>query len=254
MPGFSRRDLLRAGAAGAAFAIPSAEAATNTPEAAPASGPPPHQPARSAGSGETVLFFFNGDEAKFIEAAIDHLIPADDKWGGAKEAGVLYYIDRQLAGAYGAGARMYLKGPWATETPPQQGYQLRHSPAELYRVGIAEARSYAGRKFAGREIWDLGADDAHSLLSDLESGAAELQSIPSAVFFETLLANTIEGYFADPVYGGNRDFVGWRMIGFPGAYAQYVELVDQYGYDYTRPPLGIGGSEPGPHARSASME
>jgi gluconate 2-dehydrogenase gamma chain len=62
------------------------------------------------------------------------------------------------------------------------------------------------------------------------------------VFFETLLANTVEGYFADPVYGGNRDMVSWRIIGFPGAFAQYLELVDQHGYVYDRPPIGIAGA------------
>jgi gluconate 2-dehydrogenase gamma chain len=66
--------------------------------------------------------------------------------------------------------------------------------------------------------------------------------VPSAVFFETLLANTVEGYFADPVYGGNRNMVSWRMIGFPGAYADYVELVDQYDYAFEREPLSIASA------------
>jgi gluconate 2-dehydrogenase gamma chain len=185
------------------------------------------------------LLFFNDEEAKFVTAAIDRLIPGDDRWAGAKDAGVLYYIDRQLAGGYGAGARMYLKGPWSPDAPTQQSYQLRYSPAELYRIGIAESRKYVTGKHSGRELWDLGADDADAALKELESGTATLDSIPSPVFFETLLANTIEGYFADPIYGGNRDMVSWRMLGFPGAYAQYFELVDQYGYVYSRPPLGI---------------
>ncbi len=188
---------------------------------------------------DSTLFFFNSDEAKFVTAAIDRLIPADAKWAGAKDAGVLYYIDRQLAGAYGAGARMYLKGPWISQAPVEQGYQLKHTPADLYRVGINEVRKYASGKH-GKEFWELAPDDADGILKELESGTAKLDSIPAPAFFETLLANTIEGYFADPIYGGNRDMVSWRMVGFPGAYAQYLDLVDQYDYEYSRPPLSLG--------------
>ena len=72
-----------------------------------------------------------------------------------------------------------------------------------------------------------------------------LGDVPSAVFFETLLANTIEGYFADPVYGGNRDMAGWRMIGFPGAYAQFVQWVDKHGIRFNRPPMSIAMSAGG---------
>ena len=63
--------------------------------------------------------------------------------------------------------------------------------------------------------------------------------MPSAVFFETLLANTIEGFFSDPMYGGNRDMVGWRMVGFPGPYAGYLELVGRHNLNFQRTPRGI---------------
>jgi gluconate 2-dehydrogenase gamma chain len=207
---------------------------------------------REAGQGGGhAFFFFNDEEARFVEAAVDRLIPADE-WAGAKEAGVLVYIDRQLAGAYGVGARMYLKGPWVPEAPPEQGYQLRHPPAELYRIGIAESRSYVRDEFGDKELWELAPEQIDSVLSALESGDASLPSIPSPVFFETLLANTVEGYFADPVYGGNRDMASWRMIGFPGAFAQYLELVDQHGYVYDRPPIGIAGAALAHHHGTAA--
>jgi gluconate 2-dehydrogenase gamma chain len=75
------------------------------------------------------------------------------------------------------------------------------------------------------------------LLRAFESGELDLGDVPGAVFFETLLANTIEGYFADPMYGGNRDMAAWRMIGFPGAYANYASLVDHHGLKFTHRPL-----------------
>lgn len=244
--GLSRRDLLRtAGAAGAAAAAPGFESAQaqqpapTTGVAAPAALSPEPLAAREAG----VLFFFNDVEAKFVAAAVERLIPAEPDWPGAGWAGVLNFIDRQLAGAYGAGARMYLKGPWSPDAPPQQGYQLRYTPAELYRIGIAETRAHVSSQYGGREFWDLAPPVMDEVLAALESGAARLPSLPSPVFFETLLANTVEGFFADPAYGGNRDMVGWRMVGFPGAYAQYVDLVELYDLPYLRPPISIGNTE-----------
>lgn len=238
----SRRNLLKtAGAVTAAAAVPAkaneihlAQAAAPAEQAArtpPASAPAAEQ--------QDVLFFFNDQEARFVEAAIRQLIPADPQWPGAVEAGVLYFIDKQLASAYGAGGRMYLKGPWVPNAPPEQGYQLRYAPAELYRVGIEETRVHVRGAYNNREFWDLGDPVLIEVLQGLERGTISLPSLPSPVFFETLLANTIEGFLADPAYGGNRDMAGWRMIGFPGAYAQYADLVEMYDLPYTRPPIGI---------------
>jgi gluconate 2-dehydrogenase gamma chain len=238
----SRRDLLKAaGVAGAAAAVPAEAAAQHVAQAAgPAATPAANAPAVPGTPAEQgVLFFFNDQEARFVEAAVERLIPTDPEWPGAAWAGVLNYIDRQLAAAYGAGARMYLKGPWVPEAPPQQGYQLRFTPAELYRIGIEETRAHVRGAYNGREFWDLGPPVMDEVLSALESGAIRLPSLPAPVFFETLLANTVEGYFADPAYGGNRDMVGWRMVGFPGAYAQYVDLVELYNLPYTRPPISM---------------
>src|SRR5438309_1344832 len=59
------------------------------------------------------------------------------------------------------------------------------------------------------------------------------------VFFDSLLSMVIEGFFCDPVYGGNRDMVAWKMIGFPGAYANYYNLVDQHGVAFNREPMSL---------------
>jgi len=244
MDSFSRRNLLKsAGLAGAAAAIPAMVSA------APSNGSQAEAENASAASGASgstdglgsFLFFFNTEEARFVEAAVDRLIPPDDKWGGAKMAGVIYFIDRQLAGGYGAGAHMYLDGPWDPNAPPQQGYQLRYPPKELYRTAIGEIRAAVRDGHNNQEFWDLSPDVMDKVLTGLEHGDIQLKSVPSPVFFETLLANTIEGYFADPAYGGNRDMVAWRMIGFPGAYAQYVGLVDKYDLPYAREPLSLAG-------------
>jgi gluconate 2-dehydrogenase gamma chain len=234
MSGFSRRDMIKGGAlVGVASVVAPASDAVAQP--VPDAPVPPEQ-------ANGVLRFFTSEEASFVAAAVDRLIPPDDRWPGAADAGVVEYIDRQLATGYGAGARMYLEGPWDPDAPPQQGYQLKFSPAELYRVAIEEVREQVKSSHGGRELIDLGGDEIDEVLSSLEHGDLELRSLPSAVFFETLLANTVEGYFADPVYGGNKNMDGWRMIGFPGAYAQYADLVDRHGYELKREPISIAGA------------
>ena len=187
--------------------------------------------------GNAVYIFFNQDEAKFIEAATERLIPKDDKWAGAFEAGVPVYIDRQLAGSYGAGDRMYLDGPWQQGTPAQ-GYQLPYTPAQLYRIAIDDLHQHL-TSGGGKAFHDRPGQEQDSILKNLERGQLTLPNVAADVFFETLLANTVEGFFADPVYSGNRDMVGWRMVGFPGVYAVYTDLVDNYGVPFTREPLSL---------------
>lgn len=234
----SRRTIVQAaGAASAAAIIP-------PPMPAHAQKPGVAAPPRESET-EDALFYFNDNEATFIRAAVDRLIPPDDSWPGAADAGVVSYIDRQLAGSYGAGAKMYLEGPWVPDAPSTQGYQLRHTPAELYRIALGEIEEAVKSTYGGRFFAELEPAQQDEVLKGLESGDLALPSVPSPVFFETLLANTIEGFFADPAYGGNRGMAGWRMVGFPGAYAQYLDVVERHGMAYARAPISIADS----HAR-----
>jgi len=107
------------------------------PEPPPAPAPATETPAPSLRTYRltTAYLFFNDDEAAFIESAIARLIPKDDQWAGALEAGVPNYIDKQLAGAWGAGERLYRNGPWQPGTP-SQGHQLPFTPAELFRTAL----------------------------------------------------------------------------------------------------------------------
>ena len=190
--------------------------------------------------GSTQYRFFSADEAAFIEAAVDRLIPPEPEWLGAREAGVPNYIDLQLAGPYGQGDRMFLGGPIKPGTP-QQGYQLGLTPADLYRRALTAILGQTSAQ--GRSFGDGSAQAQDEFLARLEAGELDLNGVPSAVFFETLLANTIEGYFADPAYGGNKDMVGWRMVGFPGAYAAYLGLYTQHGIKFDREPLSMADAQ-----------
>jgi gluconate 2-dehydrogenase gamma chain len=184
----------------------------------------------------SVYLFLNREEAAFIESAVARLIPADAKWPGALEAGVANYIDKQLAGAWGAGERLYRSGPWRPGTV-SQGYQLPFTPAELFRAAVGAINrdlSQAGTPFAR-----MGSEQQDGYLRRLEGGEKNLGGVPSDVFFEHLWQCTVEGFFSDPVYGGNRGMVAWRMVGFPGAYASYYELVDQHGIQVDRAPTSL---------------
>jgi gluconate 2-dehydrogenase gamma chain len=186
---------------------------------------------------EAAYTFFNPDEARFIEAAVERLIPKDENGPGALDAGVPNYIDKQLGGAWGAGERLYRSGPWQ-QGAPTQGYQLPFTPAELFHNALRGIRTDLGKR-GQPSFAKLSVQDQNAYLTALQTGNTDLSGVPSNVFFESLLALTTEGYFSDPVYGGNRDMVAWKMIGFPGAYASYYDLVDQHGILFTREPMSM---------------
>ena len=153
-------------------------------------------------------------EVRFLEAAVEHLIPTDELSPGARDAGVVVYIDRQLAGSWGVHGRQYRSGPWMEGTP-QQGYQSRFTPQEVYRIAIREINQYCKTAF-DRPFAQLAPDAQLRLLKQLEKDEIALPSLSSQFFFDLLWRNTEEGFFADPLYGGNRDKVGWKLLGFPG--------------------------------------
>lgn len=183
-----------------------------------------------------------------IEAAVAHLIPADESGPGALEAHVPAYIDRQLAGAWGAGERLYRSGPWQAGKPGQ-GYQLPFTPAELFRNALRTIAADLAKSNRGK-FSRLDPQQQDAYLGALENESRDLGGVPSDVFFQVLLDMTVEGFFADPVYGGNNDMIGWKLIGFPGAYANYYEFVDQHGIAFTRPPISLAQDAGGTRSRS----
>jgi gluconate 2-dehydrogenase gamma chain len=193
-------------------------------------------PMAQLADGGTAYRFFTPEEAAFIEAAVDRLIPPEPDWPGAREAGVPNYIDLQLVGPYGQGDRLFLGGPIKPGTP-SQGYQLGLTPAQVYKMSLAAILRRLQE--AGASFVQASREDQDKFLQHLEAGEVDLDGVPSAVFFETLFANTIEGFFSDPAYGGNRNMVGWRMVGFPGVYAAYLGVYTQHGLRYEREPLSI---------------
>ena len=183
--------------------------------------------------------FFSPAEAAFVEAAAARLIPSDATGPGAIEAEVPRFIDRQLAGPYGEGDRFYLQPPFP-KGAPTQGWQMG-PPATVYRASIAAIDRWAAATY-GKPFASLDPVTQDEALKALEAGKVELGEVADAkAFFTLLLQNVIEGYFADPIYGGNRDMGAWAMIGFPGARYDFTPWVARYGEGYSLPPVGLAG-------------
>lgn len=186
--------------------------------------------------------FFTNKERQFIDAATARLIPSGSDGSGAKESAVGTFIDRQLAGPYGRADSWYMQGPWAKGTD-QQGWQLEYTPAQLYRVAIRNVEAYCRDTYNDKSFAALTPEEQDKVLTALEKGQIKLADVPADAFFLILWQNTQEGFLADPMYGGNRNFIGWKLIGFPGPRYNYVDEVTQYGSVYALPPVGVLGRD-----------
>jgi len=184
--------------------------------------------------------FFTADEASLVEAAVDRLIPRDDRGPGGKDAGCAVFIDRQLAGPYGRSDGLYMRPPFMPGAATQ-GYQMPDTPAARYRAGLKALAEHIKGAFGGRSFAQLSPQDQDKVLAGLESGSIALAGVDGAQFFGLLLQNTQEGFFADPIYGGNRDMAGWKLIGFPGTRYDYRDWVERHNQPYPLPPVGIMG-------------
>lgn len=167
------------------------------------------------------LRFFEERAALLIAAAAARIFPSDSLGPGASEAGVVIYIDRQLAGPYGRDRHRYTQPPFE-EGLPEQGYQGKATPRQIYREGLT---------LLGDDFDRLPAADQDR----------KLHSIETTRFFRLLRQHTIEGMFCDPLHGGNVDLIGWQIIGYPGPSMTWSDDLDRhYGEAYRPKPRSLG--------------
>ena len=178
----------------------------------------PTERTAAAQLGNEPLLTLTATEAAFLSAAYDTIVPADALSPSGTDCGLVNYIDRQLAGAWGNGSRLYRSGPFVPGKP-EQGYQLSLTPREFFAAGIKAANQWS-RMTYGKEFDRLAPAD--------RDGKAAFADISGKQFFEALLQSAMEGFFGDPIYGGNRDKVSWRMIGYPGLPAAYADKALEY--------------------------
>jgi len=181
--------------------------------------------------------YFSPAEAEAVEALVDRLIPPDPETPGGREAGCAVFIDRQLAGPYGRSEGLYTAGPFHDGTK-QQGPQSPATPASHYRQALAALDKHCRTAFNGAGFATLSDAQKDAVVGDLENGKIDLDDEPGS-FFKQLLKDTQEGFFADPLYGGNKDMCAWKMIGFPGARYDYRDWVERHNERFPLPPVGI---------------
>jgi gluconate 2-dehydrogenase gamma chain len=170
--------------------------------------------------------FFTPDEWAFVNAACARLIPTDEHGPGAVELGVPQYIDRQMGTPWADGGIWYMHGPFF-EAKPEMGYQSQLTPKQQYRLGIKAIDLLCQKSFRSA-FSALAPKQQDDVLRDIESGKLKSPDMSLQTFFSGfLLKNVQEGYFCDPMYGGNKDMAAWKMIGYPGVRADYLDWVGQ---------------------------
>jgi gluconate 2-dehydrogenase gamma chain len=196
----------------------------------------------------------NPTEQVIVEALAEAIIPTDSTGPGAKEAGVVYFIDHMLAGNYGKGGNMFLQGPFVT---PQSGsvtvmgaaypsqtksaitysggtikpgmqagtsYQYAFNPREFWRRGLVSLEEYCVAAKGGK-FENLSSDTQVTVLQEMFDNKADntalqtaFQGPNAAEFFNEIHDMVTAGFWADPIYGGNQGMVGWKLIGFNANY------------------------------------
>jgi gluconate 2-dehydrogenase gamma chain len=156
--------------------------------------------------------FFNDDDTITMAAFVERLMPGAPGKPGATDAGVLNYIDLALSGAYA-------------------------EEQDFYRRGLAQLDSHCAKTYS-KPFHRLTPEQQDETIKTLEQGKAPEFVWPSAqAFFNTVRTHTMEGMFADPIYGGNKDFAGWKLVGFPGAQPIFTPADMESTQAFSREPI-----------------
>jgi gluconate 2-dehydrogenase gamma chain len=231
----TRRTLLASTACALVSACSAGRADIHTPQSGQATAGDPPVPVLPG-----PWRYFTPEEATTVEALVDRLIPPDPDTPGGKDTGCAVFIDRQLAGPYGKSQSLYMRPPFQ-DGSPSQGNQSPLTPAARYRQALAALDQHCRAAAAGKTFAQLPDAMQDEILSGLERSTLQLQGTSGRAFFELLVKDTQQGFFADPIYGGNRDMAAWKMIGFPGARYDYRDWVGRHNETYPQPPVGIIG-------------
>ena len=208
-----------AGAAASAVVVPEALAKTRDHVTMDAPGKGDKAPMSDKGAMSDMAAmsgghgaFFNDDDSRTVTAFAERLMPGEPGKPGATDASVLNYIDLALAGAYA-------------------------DRQDFYRRGLTQLDTHCTKTY-GKPFRSITAAQQDETITALEKGTAPAFVWPTAqAFFSTMRTHTLEGMFADPVYGGNKDFAGWRLVGFPGAQPLFTTADMQSKDAFTRAPI-----------------
>ncbi|MFS0575002.1 gluconate 2-dehydrogenase subunit 3 family protein [Sporosarcina sp. 179-K 3D1 HS] len=204
----------------------------------------------SGGLQDARMFFSRKEDFDILSAATERIFPEDDLGPGAIALGVPYFIDKQLNGEWGMNAKEYMNGPFyqneyvqgaqdkernqdrqgpnvETQQPlPTPRYQTRLRRNEIFLIGLREMDHVAQKEFGARFI-ELEGPQQDQVLQMFEDGKVDMKGYGSKDFFHLLRQTTVEGAYADPLYGGNKDMMGWKMKEYPGPRASYLPQIEE---------------------------
>lgn len=202
---------------------------------------------------DTRMFFSRWEDFSTLREAVECIYPEDENGPGAIEIGVPYFIDKQLAGQWGLNAKEYMQGPYTLDDPAQrlpknlknqpkqsQGgpdaetkpstplprYESGLNRGEIFIQGLRKIRQLSKDTF-NKEIESLDKEQQNEILQRFESGEVKMVGVNPATFFHLLLQATIEGVYSDPLYGGNKHMIGWKMAEYPGPRPGYIDVIQE---------------------------
>lgn len=182
------------------------------------------------------LMYFNQEQFMIVDAATERIFPKDEQGPGAQELGVAYFIDHQLASDWGMNGREYMQGPFFTGESTQ-GYQGHLRRREIFDIALREMQNYSNAKYQ-KNFPKLAPEEQDAVLTAFEKDEVKLTTISASGFFNILFSSTMEGVYADPLYGGNDKMAGWKMKNFPGNQMAYTDIIEKE--DFVKmPPLSL---------------
>jgi len=176
---------------------------------------------------EARMFITRLEDFKALEQATERIYPKDDNGPGAIELGAPYFIDRQLAGEWGVNSKEYMKGPFVQgKKNENHGYQSRLTRGDIFILGLRKLNEVSQNK-VGENFYDAEEEQQIEILTSFENGDVDMVGVKSNTFFNLLRKMTLEGVYSDPLYGGNKDMMGWKMREFPGPRPAYIDVIEE---------------------------
>lgn len=188
---------------------------------------------------EARMFFKRYEDFVVLEQATERIYPEDDNGPGAIELGVPYFIDKQMAGSWGINGTDYRHGPFEGPVqgaaPPTDQSSLTRR--EIILAGIRKMNEISHKEY-NVSFDEAGAEEQQEILQDFEASKVDMKGVDSGSFFTLLRSLTLEGTYSDPLYGGNRNMAGWKMMEFPGAVPSYADIIEEADF-VTKDPISL---------------
>lgn len=216
-------------------------AALGAPALAPAKAQAASPPRAQAVAGKSAfyrsrIFFTNQLLFDTLSQASERIFPADETGPGAIELKAPFFIDNQLAGAYGSNAREYVSGPFEPGVPGQGG-QSALLRKDIFLQGLAALNAQSEKTYK-KTFPGLSDAEKDQILTLCEAGDIPTEGFSSSQFFSLLKSAVLAGVYADPIYGGNDGMQGWEMKNYPGSQPAYLDVVSSETFQ-TIPPASL---------------